>query len=151
MKCAHDGGDGSAGAEAGDVGVRSGDDLRHHGHDAAGEVEEEKADGSHGVFNLAAEGPEEDHVADDVHPACVHEHRGQQGKPVMAVENADGDCRPGQNECIAVEQFLKEHEYVERHEERGDDGKAARAARCIAQRDHASHYIPPLPRRMPMP
>ena len=29
--------------------------------------------------------------------------------------------------------------------------KLPRAARCIAQRDQAAHYIPPLPSRMPMP
>ena len=63
----------------------SAEDLGEHGYDAAGEVEEQKTGVAHGVFNGGAEGPEEDHVADDVHPAGVHEHGGEQCDGVMAV------------------------------------------------------------------
>ena len=52
-----------------------------HGDDAADEVEDGKAEGAHGVFDLATEGPQVDHVADDVHPAAVHEHGGQKRNP----------------------------------------------------------------------
>ncbi len=71
---AHDGGDGSAGAEAWDAGERIAEDLRKHGNDAAGEIEKGEADWAHGVFDFAAEGPQVNHVADDVHPAGMHEH-----------------------------------------------------------------------------
>ena len=69
----------------------------------------------------------------------------------MAVNNANGHDRPSPNEGVAVSQFLKENPHIENNDEGGDDGESAQRTRGIAERDQAAHYIPPLPRRIPMP
>jgi hypothetical protein len=64
------------------VRTRIGGHLRQRGGDAAGEVERRIAPLTHRVFDLRAKGPQEDHVADDVRPARVHEHGcGQNRRP----------------------------------------------------------------------
>ena len=62
---------------------------------------------AHGVFDRRPESPEEDHVADDVHPAGVHEHRGEQRDAVMAVDDAERDGGPGAHEAVAAGELLK--------------------------------------------
>ena len=133
----HDGGDGSAGAETRDTRKGIAEDLRAHGDDAAHEVEEQEADRPHGVFDLAAEGPQVNHVADDVHPAAVHEHGGEQGDEAMAVDDADGNRRPGAHKGVSVRELLKEDEDVNEDDEDGDEAKAARAAGGVAQGNEA--------------
>ena len=91
---AHHGRNRAACAEAWNARGRVAEDLGHHGHDAAGKIEDEELEAAHRIFDLAPEGPQVDHVADDVHPASMHEHRGQQRDPVMAVQDADRDRRP---------------------------------------------------------
>jgi len=71
---AHYSSDCSARSKARDARERITEDLAHHCDYPAGEIEEDKPAGSHGVFDLAAEGPQINHVADDVHPAGMHEH-----------------------------------------------------------------------------
>ena len=56
-KCAHDGGNGSAGAEVGHGGAGAGENLGKHGDKAAGKVEEEITGASHGIFDLGSKGP----------------------------------------------------------------------------------------------
>ena len=138
-KRAHDGGDGSAGTKGGDVGEGIAENLREHGNHAACEIEDGEADGAHGVFDFATEGPQVNHVADDVHPAAMHEHRGEQRDETMAVDNANGHDRPSPNEGVAVSQFLKENPHVENNDEGGDDGESAQRTRGIAERDQAAH------------
>ena len=38
-------------------------------------IKQDKPGVSHGVFDIIAKDPEKPHVADDVHPAAMHEHR----------------------------------------------------------------------------
>ena len=73
-KRAHYGSDCPAGSKAWDARERIAEDLAHHCDYPAGEVEEDEPAGTHRVFDLTAEGPQVNHVADDVHPAGVHEH-----------------------------------------------------------------------------
>lgn len=56
-ECAHDGGNGSAGAEVRHGGAGTGEDLGKHGDKAAGKVEEEITGASHGIFDLGSKGP----------------------------------------------------------------------------------------------
>ena len=77
----HNGRNRSAGTEAWDAREWIAEDLAHHGDDTADQIEEDESAGAHRVFDLATEGPEIDHVADDVHPAGVHEHRGEDRDP----------------------------------------------------------------------
>jgi hypothetical protein len=106
---------------------------------------------AHRVFNGRPECPQEDHVADDVHPTGVHEHGAEQGDGVMAAGDAKGDRGPGAHKTVAAGKFQKKDVNVDQNEECGDSGESARAARCVPQRDQAAHYIPPLPSRMPIP
>ena len=51
-------------------------DLGQPGGESANQVEEEIAGVAHHVLDVVAEDPEEEHVAADVEPAAVEEHRG---------------------------------------------------------------------------
>ena len=46
---------------------------------SAGHVEQDEPDVSHHVFDVVAEDPQVQHVADQVHPATVEEHARDQG------------------------------------------------------------------------
>ena len=48
---------------------------------AAQYIEEDVADAAHRVLDIVSEDPEEPHVADEVEPAAVEEHRGERGVP----------------------------------------------------------------------
>ena len=48
--------------------------------DAADQIEDEEADVPHRVLDVVAEDPQEQHVAAEVQPAAVQEHRGDQGQ-----------------------------------------------------------------------
>ena len=50
--------------------------LGHHRDEAAHEVEREIPEVAERVLDVLAEDGEEEHVAEDVVPAAVHEHRG---------------------------------------------------------------------------
>ena len=85
----HDCGNRSAGAETGDLRERIAEDLTHHCDDTADQIEEDEAAGAHCVFDFATEGPEIDHVADDVHPTGMHEHRREDRDPARSVNDPD--------------------------------------------------------------
>jgi hypothetical protein len=58
--------------------------LQARRHEACGEVEGEEAPASEGVFDVVAEDPEEEHVAEQMLEARVHEHRAEGGDvPVL--------------------------------------------------------------------
>src|SRR5262245_33184699 len=56
-------------------------DLRRHRSQAAEQVEEDEAQPAHRILYIDPEDPEEPHVADEVEPTAVHEHRGECGIP----------------------------------------------------------------------
>ena len=70
---------------------------------------------------------------------------------VMAVDDADGNGGPGRDKAVAAGEFQKEDVGIDDNDEDGDDGESARRTRRVAQWDEATHYMPPLPSRMPMP
>ena len=80
---AEHGGDRAAGAEIRNAsGCRRAEEqgdrcLRHRRDEAAGDVEAEVAEVPERVLDVLAEDGEEEHVAEDVAPAPVHEHRGE--------------------------------------------------------------------------
>ena len=55
---------------------------------AAEQIEHHEAHVAHRVLDVVAEHPEEPHVADQVEPAAVHEHRGDQGEPARLPDDA---------------------------------------------------------------
>ena len=82
---AHHAGDRSRGSHGRHGRRRVHHDLRGRGGEAAQQVEAQEAHGSHHVFDGAAEDPEEERVAEDVHPAAVQEEREQRRDQVDAV------------------------------------------------------------------
>ena len=89
---AHHAADRTRGADHRDDGVGIECRLQRRGGDAAEQVEDDEAHMPHRVLDVVAEEPEEPHVADQVHPAAVQEHRGQDGVPGAAAagQRADG-------------------------------------------------------------
>jgi len=121
----HDGGDGSAGAEGGDVGAGRGDDLGEHGDEASEEIEDREAEGVHGVFHGRTEGPEEDHVAENVGPAAMQEHGGEQGDERVAGMDVGGNGGPSVDEGVAALEFEEPDEKIDGDEEDGGDGEVS--------------------------
>ena len=146
----HDGGNSAACAEYRDGGRRVGDYLRHHSDEASGKVEQQEAERAHSVFNFRPECPEVDHVADDVHPAGVHEHGAEKSEGVMPGSDAEGNCRPGSDEAVSAAQLKEKEEDVGNNDERGDGGRPPGSARGVAERDKAGHYIPPFRNKNPI-
>ena len=64
------------------VGWRSGDEaLRQRRDGAAHQVEDEVAPVPEPVFDVVAEDPQVEHVAEEVQPATVQEHRCEESRP----------------------------------------------------------------------
>ncbi|KKX90117.1 hypothetical protein UF38_00120, partial [Vibrio parahaemolyticus] len=76
-----DAGNGAGGADQ--RGLRAGIDEEMHrsAEQAADQIEGEEADMAHGVLDIVGEDPKEQHVADEMHPAAMHEHVGEPGGP----------------------------------------------------------------------
>jgi hypothetical protein len=74
-------GDGAARAHHGNGRARVDRALHHGRSDPAQEIEDEVARVAHGVLDIVAEDPEEQHVHPEMHEAAMHEHRGEHGGP----------------------------------------------------------------------
>lgn len=111
----HYGSDGAAGAQSRNVRAGAASHLCQHCHEASEQIKRQIARGVHGVFHLRAKCPEEEHVAYDVHPTAVHEHRGENGDPVMACDEVRRDCGPLLYKGLAAQQLAEENKAV------GDD------------------------------
>jgi hypothetical protein len=94
--------DGSTRAQVWNRRMRIGQNLGKHGHQTSGEIEEEVSAAAHRVFDLRAEGPQENHVPDDVRPTAMHEHRSEDGDPVMAGNDLRRNRGPLHDECVTA-------------------------------------------------
>jgi hypothetical protein len=128
----HDGGDGTAGAEGGDVGAGRGGDLGEHRDEAAEEIEDGEAEGIHGVLHRGTEGPKEDHVAQDVRPASVQKHGGDESDETVAGADVGGDGGPLVDERVAALKFEEPDKKVEYDDDDGGDGKVDPAPRHVS-------------------
>ena len=82
---AHHAADRARGADHRNAGVRLREDLERRGRNSAEKIEGHEAHVAHRVLDVVPEDPQEPHVADQVEPAAVHEHRGDHGVPGAAV------------------------------------------------------------------
>ena len=98
----------------------TGQNLREHGHQSASQIKEEVSAAAHGIFDLRAEGPQENHVPDDVRPAAMHEHRSEDGDPVMAGNDLRWNGGPLQDECVTTHQLKQKNEDIHYDNERRD-------------------------------
>ena len=76
---AHDAGDGTAGADGGDVGVGIEEQLGHARRQTAQQVEDDVACRAQPIFHIVAEDVKGPHVPDQMHESTVQEHEGEQG------------------------------------------------------------------------
>jgi len=128
----HDCGDCTAGAEGGDVRAGRGGDLGEHRNQASQEIEDGEAEGVHRVFHGGTEGPEEDHVAEDVGPAAVQKHGGEQRDEAVAGADVGGDGGPLVDERVAALEFEEPDKNVEDDDDDGGDGKVDPAPRYVS-------------------
>jgi hypothetical protein len=85
--------------------MRAGRDLCHRSRQPAEQVERGVPQRIHRIFDLGTKGPQEHHVANDVRPTAVHEHRSENRDQVMAANNLGGDQRPLGHERRATRQL----------------------------------------------
>ncbi len=101
-------------------GVRG--NLRACGGQSTQQVEHDKPQRTHDVFDVVAEYPQEPHVAEDVQPAAVHEHRGKQRLGIAdAVQTAAQGVAQGYAgagihvaQQVAGDQSVKTQRFAER-------------------------------------
>ena len=81
-------------------------DMAPAGHQAGKEIEDQEPAMPHGVLHVVPEDPEEPEVPDEVHPASMEEHGGDQGgpgKPPSATWNpARKESRPPSRSVISA-------------------------------------------------
>src|SRR5215217_3915579 len=75
---AENAGDRARGADVGHLRVGPDEDLQPRRGEAAEQVEGDELDAPHGVLDVVAEDPQEQHIAPEVQQAAVHEHRREQ-------------------------------------------------------------------------
>src|SRR5687767_1122675 len=130
------------------------------GRESAHEVEDQELAATYAVLDVVTENPEIEHVADDVRPRGVHEHRGEQrevdrsraGIELDRNALAAGLDRLGADEvpsardlewhgAVAVDESFAEaqldepDDYVDRDECVGDDGNGV-AIRVVVSEGH---------------
>ncbi len=127
--------------------------------DAAGQVKDHEARMAHDVFNVVAEDPEIQHVADQVHPSPMHEHAAQQRH---VGGDADRDRvrkigvpeQQGWNRSILKHErfcltrrkagLIEEDKHAENDEGDRDDGREFSRV-VVLKRDHAASGLGVVP------
>ena len=140
-------GDRAAGADGGDGRARLQRGVERARGETGGEIEHEIARVTEPVLDVVAEDPEVPHVADDVEPAAVQEHRREQRAERRhecgrAREPADESGRGQRVLRGEVPQVRSQQQLVDEHRE-VDDDQQDRHHRCrargvlVAERDQA--------------
>jgi hypothetical protein len=89
--------------------------LRVRRYDPAQQVKDNEAEGAHNTLDLWAEDPKEEHVAEDMHPPFMHEHRGEDGHQPPACHDIGRDHGPMVDKGIPPYQFEKKHKKVDKN------------------------------------
>lgn len=108
------------------MGIKS--DLGEHCNQTASEIKGEVSRTAHGIFDLGGKGPQENHVADDVGPAAVHEHGSEDRDPSMAGSDLCRDGGPLRDERVAAGQLKQKNADVDDNDEGGNDWHLRRAS-----------------------
>lgn len=95
--CAEHARNGAARAESGDRGTQAEKHLGDTRAQSAYEIEAEVGKMAEAVFHIGPEEPQEPHIADDVQPAPMQEHRRKQGKEALC----EGVVRVGESQLRA--------------------------------------------------
>src|SRR3990170_2081194 len=96
------------------------------------------------VLDIVAENPQEEHVAEEMEPAAMHEHCSEDRHPVEtgAGRKARRDERPRFDELVARAELDQEHEHVEGDESESDERNDAAQAIVVADGEHAAQASP---------
>ncbi len=99
---AHDRRNGAAGSQCGEDGGGLKDILHQGCAESAQQIEKQVAEGTQPVFDIVAEDHQEPHVADEVVPASVQEHVGEERQQGSGIAEADIGRREGKrgNELV---------------------------------------------------
>src|SRR5215218_7558633 len=101
----------------------------------------------HGVLDVVAEDPEEEHVAADVEPTAVEEHRGQERKEVVPGRDLARDGAPAVDEIhqfwFGKRYLIQEDEDVERNQAVVDERGQATTVVLVPNRKHPAVLLRP--------
>ena len=92
------------------------------------------------ILDIVAEDPQEQHVAEEMHPAAMHEHGGEDLHRAChgALRKLGGDECPLPDKGIACGELEQEHRKVQDDEGNGDDRSGAPLRVVVTDREHAS-------------
>src|SRR5439155_9394202 len=137
-----------------DHGLGLDESLTDRGDDPTKDVEDQVGSTPQAILDVIAEDPEIDHVPDDVQPAAVQEHVGDEwhegGEREMALPDLRRELFP--IERIAIVEggdrvrLSHQREDIEPHEDVGDDQESVDDRRLrrrvlVAERDHARSSV----------
>ena len=89
------------------------------------------------VLDIVAEYPQEQHVAEQMHPAAMHEHRREHGGGIGGrVSENCRDERPFDDEGIALGKLQEKNQHIEADQHEGDAGGRAPLPIVVADRKH---------------
>ena len=118
--------------------------LGRRRREAAEEVEEEEADLAERVLDVVAEDPEEEHVAEQVHPAAVQEHRRERGQEPALPDRRARALDLARVVAELVDRALQVGELVEdpdehvRDDQRDRDERERPRRHVVAERQHGA-------------
>ena len=86
---AHDSRDSATGTHSGDTAIGVEIDVQGVSQEPSQEIEEQEASATDDSFDIVGKNPEKEHITQEVGPAAVQEHTGEQAEEVLAL----GDFR----------------------------------------------------------
>src|SRR5207253_2359883 len=117
---AHYAGDRAAGSYHRKPRVRVEHHLGHARRHAAQQIKNQILSVAHDVFHVVAEYPQKPHVPDDVHPAAVQEHGGEQSRGVQAVWNQAIVRDEVISRIVVQRELVQKRQYVQ-HDDQDSD------------------------------
>ena len=92
------------------------------------------------ILDIVAEDPQEQHVAEEMHPAAMHEHGGEDLHRAChgALGKLGGDECPLPDEGFASGELEQEHRNIQADKGEGDDRGGAPLRVVVTDREHAS-------------
>ena len=119
--------------------------LHHRRRESAGEVKDQIAEPPKCVLDVLTEDRQEQHVAEDVIPAGVHEHgRDPADTPRYAQVAGAIDIarikRRSVNRRIPIRQLVEQKDREVRDDQRDVDDREPAGRNAIGERDHATRF-----------
>ena len=126
-------------------------DKRHHGklregrRDAADQIKQQKPERTEIVLDVVAENPEIEHIAENMQPAAMHEHGGEDrlhfcGRAGRELARHKGPCA---DEVVPLIEFEQKHQHIHDNQQVGDNRHAL--PRTIVVPNRKNHRPLPLP------